>query len=93
MTIEEVVVTDKIEVLEMGQIQVRQATRVIKGGDILATSFHRHALEPGDDLKDQDQKVKNIANAVWTEEVLAAWTKLKTDQAAKLKADTVQPQG
>ena len=39
-------VVDKIEVLEMGQVQVRTATRVKEDGAVLSTSFHRHAVEP-----------------------------------------------
>lgn len=39
-------VVDKIEVLEMGQVQVRTATRVKEDGAVLSTSFHRHSLEP-----------------------------------------------
>jgi len=39
-------VTDKIEVLEKGQIQVRTATRVLEDGAVLSSSFHRHVLAP-----------------------------------------------
>ena len=39
-------VVDKIEVLEMGQVQVRTATRVKEDGAVLSTSFHRHVVEP-----------------------------------------------
>ena len=39
-------VVDKIEVLEMGQVQVRTATRVLEDGTQLSQSFHRHVLAP-----------------------------------------------
>ena len=39
-------VVDKIEVLEMGQVQVRTATRVKEDGAVLSTSFSRHVVEP-----------------------------------------------
>ena len=39
-------VVDKIEVLEMGQVQVRTATRVKEDGAVLSSSFHRHVVEP-----------------------------------------------
>ena len=39
-------VVDKIEVLEMGQVQVRTATRVKEDGTVLSSSFHRHVVEP-----------------------------------------------
>ena len=39
-------VVDKIEVLEMGQVQVRTATRVKEDGTLLSSSFSRHVVEP-----------------------------------------------
>jgi hypothetical protein len=66
-------VVDKIEVLEMGQVQVRTATRVLEDGAVLSSSFHRHVLAPGDDLTDQDPKVVAIASAVHTPEVVSAY--------------------
>ena len=66
-------VVDKIEVLEMGQVQVRTATRVLEDGTQLSSSFHRHVLAPGDDLSGQDARVSAIATATWTDEVIAAY--------------------
>ena len=66
-------VTDKIEVLENGTIQVRCATRIDEDGTTLSSSFHRHVLAPADDLTGQDPKVVAIANATWTAEVISAY--------------------
>jgi hypothetical protein len=66
-------IVDKIEVLEMGQVQVRTATRVLEDGVALSSSFHRHVLAPGDDLTEQDAKVSAIATATWTAEVVTAY--------------------
>ncbi len=66
-------IVDKIEVLEMGQVQVRTATRVLEDGTQLSSSFHRHVLSPGDDLSGQDARVSAIATATWTDEVIAAY--------------------
>ena len=60
-------VVDKIEVLESGAIQVRSAIRITEDGEMLSQSYHRHVLQPGDDLTDQDPKVVAIANAAWAE--------------------------
>jgi hypothetical protein len=73
MALTKEVVVDKIEVLEMGQVQVRTATRVLEDGAVLSSSFHRHVLSPGDDLTDQDPKVVAIASAVHTPEVVSAY--------------------
>ena len=73
MTLSKEVVTDKIEVLENGTIQVRCATRVLEDGALLSSSFHRHVLHPNQDLTDQDPKVVAIANATWTPEVISVY--------------------
>ena len=75
-------VVDKIEVLEMGQVQVRTATRVMEDGTQLSQSFHRHVLDPstktgdtwGDtDISGEDARVQAVATATWTSAVKTAW--------------------
>ena len=75
-------VIDKIEVLEMGQVQVRTATRVKEDGAVLSSSFHRHVVEPstktgdtwGDtDISGEDARVQAVANATWTSDVKTAY--------------------
>jgi hypothetical protein len=73
MALTKTTVTDKIETLENGTIQVRTATRIDEDGTTLSSSFHRHVLTPGQDLTDQDPKVVAIAAAVWTTEVVSAY--------------------
>ena len=79
-------VVDKIEVLEMGQVQVRTATKVLENGVVLSRSFHRHVLEPSNkdsgswqdtDISGQDARVQAIANATWTAEVKTAFQNMK----------------
>ena len=79
-------VTDKIETLENGTIQVRTATRVLEDGTVLSSSFHRHVLAPNDDLTDQDPKVVAIANAVWTDEVVSAYEAQMAEAEAEMEA-------
>lgn len=74
MALYERVVTDKIEVLESGSIQVRQATIIERDGVELTRSFHRWVLNPGDSLSGQDPRVVAIATAVWTDDVVKAYT-------------------
>lgn len=66
MSLTKEVVIDKIEVLESGSIQVRQATRVLEDGQVLSTSYHRHVLEKDADLSTEDPKVVAIATAAWS---------------------------
>jgi hypothetical protein len=67
MSLTKEVVIDKIEVLESGFIQVRQATRVLEDNVVLSTSYHRHALGKNADLTNEDPKVAAIATAAWSE--------------------------
>jgi hypothetical protein len=85
MALEKVEVTDKIEVLENGTIQIRCATRVLEDGVVLSSSFHRHVLHPNQDLTDQDPKVVAIAQATWTPEVIAAYEAMVAEQEAEMR--------
>jgi hypothetical protein len=73
MTLTEKTIVDKIEVIENNSIQVRTATIIEKDGTELTRTFHRHVVAPGADLTNEDPKVQAIANAIWTEEVIAAY--------------------
>jgi hypothetical protein len=86
MALTKEVAIDKIEVLEQGQIQVRQITRVIEDGTELSASYHRWSLAPGDDLTGQEPKVVAIANATWTADVVSAYKAQQEANAAKLAA-------
>ena len=75
-------VVDKIEVLEMGQVQVRTATRVKEDGAVLSSSFHRHVVVPSTkasgswadtDISGEDARVQAVANATWTDSVKTAY--------------------
>ena len=74
------IVIDKIEILEDGQIQIRQATKIIEDGIELSKSYHRWVLAPGQDITNQVDKVKNIANVVWTQEVIDAYNAKLAEQ-------------
>ena len=78
-------IVDKIEVLEMGEVQVRAATRIKEDGVALSQSYHRHVLVPstktgdtwGDtDISGEDARVQAIATATWTSAVKTAYQEL-----------------
>jgi hypothetical protein len=64
---------DKIEVLEMGQVQVREITRIIENGVELSASYNRWVLTPAQDLTGQPANVVAICNAAWTADVVSAY--------------------
>ena len=63
----------KEEILPSQIIQVRTTTVVEEDGVELARSYHRHVLVPGSDVTGEAQEVQDIANALWTTEVIAAY--------------------
>ena len=90
MALSKVVVVDKIEVLEKGQVQVRAVTRVLEDGVELSSSFHRHVVVPsvktgdtwGDtDISGEDARVQAIATATWTSAVKTAYQEMIDAQA------------
>jgi hypothetical protein len=84
MALTEKINIDKIEVVQDWSIQVRQATVIEKDGVQVARSFHRWVLNPDSDISGQEQKVKDICNVAWTDEVKAAYETFKAEQAQRL---------
>ena len=89
MAITKETVIDKIEVLEMGQVQVRTATKIMEDGNELNRNFYRHVLEPSvknddtwedTDISGEDAKVQAICNVVWTDEVKTAFQEMRDGQ-------------
>ena len=73
MALEEIKVIDKIEVVENGTLQVREATRIMKDGQEIAKTYHRWSFAPGADVSEMPANVQAIAEAAWTTEVIAAY--------------------
>jgi hypothetical protein len=75
MALEEITLTDKIEVTQNGALQIRHRHAIIDSetGEEKAASFHRHVANPGDDVSGECERVKAVAAAVWTDECIAAY--------------------
>jgi hypothetical protein len=73
MALEKKTVTGQIEVGELGTIGLRTDTVVLDDGVEISRNFHRKVLAPNDDVSGEDAKVQAVANAVWTDEVKAAY--------------------
>ena len=56
-------------ITEDGQIQVRQITRIMENGTELAKTYHRHVVAPSDDVTNEDDRTKKIAQAIYVKEV------------------------
>ena len=74
MALAESIEYDKIEVVgQYKAVQVRKATVIKKDGTELTRSFERYVLHPDSDMTGQPNEVAAVCNAVWTEEIKAAW--------------------
>jgi len=66
-----------MNVLPMGQIEVRKDTIIEKDGVEISRAYHRHVVAPHiseGDLAKEDAKVQAIVAVVHTPEVKTAWT-------------------
>jgi hypothetical protein len=77
---------DQIEIVGDWNIQIRQATIIERDGEFVSRTFHRWVLNPDMDISGQEQKVKDICNAAWTDEVKSAYETFKAEQANRLGA-------
>jgi hypothetical protein len=74
MALEKLIIEDKIEIVgEFKAVQVRTATVIKEDGVELNRSFHRHSLSCLDDISGESSEVQAICNAVWTDELKAAY--------------------
>ena len=71
----------KIEVVgKYKSVQVRTDTVVMEDGEELSRKYHRHALMPDAVITDEHSEVQAVCNAIWTDEVKAAYETFKAEQ-------------
>lgn len=63
----------KVEILPSRVLQVRRADIIEEDGEELATSYHRHVVNPGDDVSCECECVQLIAPVLHTPQVIAAY--------------------
>lgn len=56
---------ESINVTESGSIEVKRADKILRDGEVISKTYHRHVLEQGMDLTNEDPKVVAVAQAVW----------------------------
>ena len=81
MALVERTIIDKIEVVgEFTHVQVRQERQIIDDTNDEIRSrgnYLRYVLSPDNDISSQPAEVQAVANAVWTDEVKAAYIEHK----------------
>ena len=60
------------QILEDGQLQVRKITRIMEDGIELSKTYHRHAIDVGEDVSQENELIRDIANSVHTPARVAA---------------------
>ena len=81
MSLEKIVIVDRIEVVENGSVQVRTKTAIMEDGKQISSTFHRHTITPGDDYSGEDARVKAICAATHTKQVVDAYKAAQTAQS------------
>ena len=83
MSLTKEVTIDKIEIVENGNVQVRQVTKIMEDGNELSKSFHRWTIAPGEDYSNQTENVKAICQVTHTPAVIAAYKEYQAQIDAK----------
>ena len=73
MALDKQTLIDKIEIVENGTVQVRQATIITEDGNQISRTYHRWCIAPSQDYSDQEQQVQDICKVAHTPEVIAAY--------------------
>ena len=74
MALEKTIKIDKIEIVgDYKTLQVRNATIISEDGNELSKTFHRETLMPGTDVSGKDQEIIDLANLLWTQEIIDAY--------------------
>ncbi len=82
MALSETSVQDKIEIVDCGNwkvICVRTATIISRDGTEVSRSFHRHVVNPTDDVTGESSDVQTLATQFFTDEAKAAFTAAQSE--------------
>tara|TARA_R100000329_G_scaffold124391_1_gene102883 strand:- start:38 stop:298 length:261 start_codon:yes stop_codon:yes gene_type:complete len=74
MALEKTVKDDKIEIVDRGDwkaIQVRTATIITDDGAEISRTFHRHVVAPNDDVSEESDEIKKLADIYFTDDAKA----------------------
>lgn len=73
MSLEKTQVVDQIEVVNNMFVQVRTRITVLENGNPVASSLHRHVVNPGDDYSAEDAQVQSVCALIHTPDVIAQY--------------------
>jgi hypothetical protein len=70
MSLREEVEVTKIETYPAGQIAVTKKEIIYKNDEVVSDKEVIRIYNPGESIEESDSKVKNIARAIWTQELI-----------------------
>jgi hypothetical protein len=74
MALTEKTIVDKYEIVgPWKHIQVRESLVIERDGVPVSKTFHRYVLVPSDDISEQPEEIKNVANLLWTQQIKDSW--------------------
>jgi len=74
-------IIDKIEVVDIYKyVQIKTALIILEDGVELSRKSNRYVLSPDAVISGEDAEVQAVCNAVWTDEVKAAYETFKEAQ-------------
>ena len=80
MALEKVITYDYEVRTEYKHIGERRKTAIVEDGKELSYSYHRRVLHPDMDVSSESDEIKGMAEALWTDEVKAAWAEKQAEE-------------
>jgi len=70
MSLREEVEVTKVETYPAGQIRVTKKETIYKGEEVISDREVVRTYNPGESIEEADEKVRGIARAIWTQELI-----------------------
>jgi len=83
MALTEQTLISHIGILEDGQIQIRRSRRIFDGEVMIAETYHRHVVEPGQDTSTEDSRVRSVCSVLWTPAVVTEFLRKRAEAEAR----------
>ena len=75
MALTKTIITDKVELSELGIIFIRDKTIIAEDGVEISSSFHRHSITPRTKVNDSWEDTDISSETAWVQSIAAgAWT-------------------
>lgn len=84
MSLTKQMLVDQITIDENSNILVREATSILEDGIEISKTYNRKSLSPNQDLSNEADNIKAIANIVWTPTVIAEYNAKIAEQTTLL---------